>query len=58
MGGGGGGPLCTNQTVYVCKSKSKQRCNNNNTGAVGAGSTAICQILMSAVHAVTEPTDR
>lgn len=54
----GGGLRCTNQAFHVCKSKLRQRCNNNNIRAVTAGSTAICQILMSLVHAVKEPRDK
>lgn len=54
----GGGPLCTNQAFYGSKSKPKQRQNNTNIRAATAGSTAICQILMSAVHAVEEPRDK
>lgn len=52
----GGGLFCTNQPFIFCK--SKQRCNNNKIRAVTAGSTAICQILMSEVQAVKEPTDK
>lgn len=48
-------PIRHFMSLSQCRSR---RYNNNNIRAVTAGSTAICQILMSAVHAAKEPTDK
>lgn len=48
----GEGLFCTNQAFSV--SRSRDVTIKKNIRAVTAGSTAICQILMSEVHAVRE----
>lgn len=48
--------FCTSQAFYVCKSKWKRRCNRNDIRA--AGSSAICQTLMSVIPAVEKPRDK